>query len=51
MSEPEEITVLEIDPQDMSEGALRYAAQGCTEMTCMYHGGFNAELHRRGLPR
>lgn len=26
---------------------LRAAAEGCTELTCLYHGRINAELHRR----
>jgi len=28
---------------------LRVYAQGCTELTCMYHGAINEELRRRGL--
>lgn len=27
---------------------LRLLAQGCTEETCIYHGEYNMELHRRG---
>ena len=26
---------------------LRAAAEGCTELTCLYHGRINAELRRR----
>lgn len=26
---------------------LHEAAQGCTELSCMYHGAINAELWRR----
>lgn len=26
---------------------LREMAQGCTELTCLYHGQINAELRRR----
>lgn len=37
--------------QDVSAEDLRANAQGCTELTCLYHGAFNFELHRRGEPR
>jgi hypothetical protein len=30
---------------------LRHAAQGCTELTCLYHGPLTQELRDRGEPR
>lgn len=40
-----------MNPEVMTPGELRWAAQGCTELTCLYHGAFNAELVKRGEPR
>jgi hypothetical protein len=34
-----------------SNDELRRLADGCTELTCLYHGAYNAELVARGAPR
>jgi hypothetical protein len=37
--------------RDWTDIELRDHAQGCTELTCPYHGRYNGELVRRGAPR
>lgn len=39
------------DPGRMTDEALRVAAQGCTELTCLYHGDINAEIKSRVFER
>ena len=31
----------------LSDSDLREMSQGCTELTCLYHGAVNAERRRR----
>ena len=33
----------------MTDAELTDTAQGCTELTCIYHGIVNAERRKRGL--
>lgn len=37
--------------EEYSDQELREMAQGCTEVTCRYHGAFNWELCERGARR
>lgn len=34
-----------------SDDEVRALAQGCTELTCLYHGRFVEELRRRSLAK
>lgn len=35
----------------MTDAELTEAAQGCTELTCPYHGTINQARHERGIRR
>lgn len=38
-----------IEARELSDADLRINAQGCTELTCIFHGPFNTVLRERGV--